>query len=403
VIPRIALCLTIVLGVSASVRAQPPEQPPAPLIGSPIDLPQVGVEPPEIPTTPIPAGLELPGPPALDVRDPRSGGGWFPSLGGSSGPGGFGSPGGFGGPGGSGGAGGFGGPGGFSPIHYGVVYAPQRPTNEPGVTLGYVREDLGLQIPIWADGTDRVSGHFSFRNYLFQTEAKLPDSGRDFPSSLTSISTGLSYQHRFENNWAAGVSGSIGSASDKPFNGIREMNFGVSTFLRVPAFGGRDAWLFSLSYQPTGQLSFPIPGVAYLWNPSPNFRMSIGLPFSIWWRPVETVTFNATYVPLTNVNARLTWTPVKQVSVFGGFESGGSSFALADRTDINERFRINEDRLLAGLRVTPVRWATLEVSGGYLFDRRFFQSTSGGSATGGTDRINVAAGPYLAAGLWLRW
>ncbi|QJX00829.1 hypothetical protein [Frigoriglobus tundricola] len=283
------------------------------------------------------------------------------------------------------------------------MYAPQRPTNEPGTHLGYVREDFGLQLPIWVGTTDRVSGNVSVRNYLFQTDTQLPDSGRSFPSSLTSIQTGLSYQHRFENNWTAGVNGSIGSASDKPFEGIREMNFGVSTFLVVPTFGGRDSWLFALSYQPTGQLSFPLPGVAYLWNPNPNFRMSIGLPFSIWWRPIETLVFNASYVPLTNVNARLTWTPIRTFSVFSGFEAGGASFLLADRTDYNERFRMNEDRLLAGLRVTPVRWATFEVSGGYLFDRRFFSSTSGGSASGQTDRINVAAGPYLAAGLWLRW
>jgi len=253
------------------------------------------------------------------------------------------------------------------------------------------------------DQSNLVAGHVSAQNYLFQTNAILPDSLQKFPSSLTSIQTGMSYMHRFENNWVGGVTGSIGSASDKPFDGLRDMNFGLSSFIRIPTMAGRDAWLVSLSYQPTGQLSIPIPGVAYLWNPSANFRMSIGLPFSIWWRPVETVIVTATYIPLTNINARVFWTPVKRFSLFGAFEAGGSSFKLADRLESNERFRMNEDRLLGGFRVTPVRWATFEMSGGYLFDRRFFQSTSGGSATGGTDRINVFGGPFLAANLLLRW
>jgi hypothetical protein len=291
----------------------------------------------------------------------------------------------------------------FAPVHYAVTWAPQQSTSETGTHLGYVREDVGLQVPIYVDPVDRLSSHFSFRNYMFQTNTILPDSHVPFPSDLTSIQGGLSYQHRFANNWVTGISGSVGSASDKPFHSINEMNFGVSGFLRIPAFAGRDSWLFSISYQPTGQLAFPLPGVAYLWNPNPNFRMSIGLPFSLWWRPIETVFVTANYVPLTNITARVTWVPVKQFAVFTGYESGGSSFQLADRTDTRDRFRINEDRFVSGVRYTPVRWATVEVSGGYMFDRRFFQSSGGGSATGGVDRINVSPGPFLAASLWLRW
>lgn len=379
-----------------------------PLVPSPSFVPpQAAIESTEPIPTPIPPTEIDPSAlptPAVDV--PPTGGRWFPTLYNVGAPGGlngFGGPGGFGGAGGFGGVNGLGVPGGFAPVHYSVVYAPERPTNEPGTTLSYVREQVGFQMPIWVDQRNLVSGHVSAQNYLFQTNAILPDSLQKFPSSLTSIQTGMSYMHRFDNNWVAGVTGSIGSASDKPFDGLRDMNFGLSSFVRIPTIGGRDSWLVSLSYQPTGQLSIPIPGVAYLWNPNPNFRMSIGLPFSIWWRPVETVVVTATYVPLTNVNARVFWTPVKRVSLFGAFEAGGSSFQLADRLESNERFRMNEDRLLGGFRVTPVRWMTFEMSGGYLFDRRFFQSTSGGSASGGTDRINVAGGPFLAANLLLRW
>jgi hypothetical protein len=283
-----------------------------------------------------------------------------------------------------------------------VVYAPAQGVTGQNTHLGYVKEELSAQCPIWGDASDRVSTHLLLRNTLFDTGAVLPSSGRPFPDSLSSVQVGASYQHRFENNWTAGLSLSGGSASDRPFNSIREMNFGVSSFLRIPVFDGRDAWMFSLSYQPTGQLAIPIPGVAYLWNPDPNFRMSLGLPFSMWWRPVNTVVINLTYVPLTNVVGHVTWTPAKWFSVYGGYESGGSAYYLADRAQRNERFTWNEDRLVAGIRLMPYRRVVVDLTTGYMFDRRFFQSAGGGTASQ-NDRINVGSGAFLAGSAGVRW
>ena len=86
-------------------------------------------------------------------------------------------------------------------------------------------------------------------------------------------------------------------------------------------------------YSPVGNLNFPIPGVAYLWNPSDAFHASIGLPFSVMWRPVDDLTFNFSYMPLVTVNARATYRLVGKVFVYGGFESLQEAYLLADRED----------------------------------------------------------------------
>ena len=103
-------------------------------------------------------------------------------------------------------------------------------------------------------------------------------------------------------------------------------------------------------YAPAGNLNFPIPGVAYLWNPSDSLRVSLGLPFSVMWRPIDDLTINLMYVPLTNVNARATYRMLPAVQVFGGFEWLQEAYFLADRTDRTDRFLGYEKRLLGGVR-----------------------------------------------------
>ena len=58
------------------------------------------------------------------------------------------------------------------------------------------------------------------------------------------------------------------------------MNVSMNGMLRIPQ-GEHNAWLFTLMYSPTSQLNFPIPGVAYSWNPSPQFHANIGLPLQM--------------------------------------------------------------------------------------------------------------------------
>jgi hypothetical protein len=74
----------------------------------------------------------------------------------------------------------------------------------------------------------------------------------------------------------------VGSASDHPFATIHEMDVGANAMLRVPE-GQNNAWLFSLNYSPTSELAFPVPGVAFSYNPSPEFHANIGLPLQVTW------------------------------------------------------------------------------------------------------------------------
>jgi hypothetical protein len=277
----------------------------------------------------------------------------------------------------------------------------ERVTGQP-TQLGYVQQDLSFAFPLWHNGTaDDLSASASVRNETFHTHAILPDTGQRFPNDLWNIRFGTTYRHLFDNGWIAGGTVSFGSASDKPFHSIDEMTAGISAFLRIPSCE-HNAWLFSLSYSPTSELPIPIPGVAYVWQPSENFRANLGLPFQLMWRPMDDLTLDLSYMLLTTVHARATYRLWRPVRVYIAYASENEAYLLADRFDTNERFFNVDQRLTAGVQVNLGPQAALDLSGGYVFDHYFFE---GKSITNGThfNRIDIGDAPYVAVQFQVRW
>ena len=125
-------------------------------------------------------------------------------------------------------------------------------------------------------------------NRLIDSDAVLPNTGQVVPSELsreTSISVFV-ITRQLNDGWITGGGVSIGSASDHPFATIREIKLGINGMLRIPQ-GEHNAWVFMVMYSPTSQLNFPIPMIAFNYNPSPQFHANIGLPLQVVWRPTN--------------------------------------------------------------------------------------------------------------------
>jgi hypothetical protein len=198
----------------------------------------------------------------------------------------------------------------------------------------------------------------------------------------------------------------VGSASDRPFNGLEEMNVAVFGFLRIPTQNDRDAWMFTVMYAPfgaqTGGVNFPIPGAAYQWNPSDELHVNLGIPFSVTWRPIEDLTLNLSYFPLINVNANATYKLSPKMNVYTGFQWYSESYHLADQTDSNQRFMGFEKRLISGVRWNFWSHASFDFNGGYAFDRNYGEGTSSFSSNL-TDRVDIGSGAFVGMNLFLRW
>jgi hypothetical protein len=285
-------------------------------------------------------------------------------------------------------------------VTYGATWLPAQPVHGQPTSLGTEQQNLSLLTPLWQDSTNELALTAHARFDLFQTHAVLPGSGIAFPKELYNIGLGGNYRHLFDNGWIWGGSVQVGSASDQPFHSIREMTLGLSTFLRLPS-GEHDAWLFSLSYSPTAQLPFPLPGVAYQWVPSQSFQANIGLPFMLNYRPLDDLWFNLTYVPLTNVHARATYRIWGPVRIYTAYNSGAQGWYLADRTDPRERFLYNDMRVTGGLQALLGGAWMLDLSSGYEFDRSYTQTRH--ASVNGSDQVDIGAGPFLSLNCWFRW
>jgi hypothetical protein len=303
--------------------------------------------------------------------------------------------------------------GGFSPIFdprvghapiradYRATWLPAEPVVGQPTNLGYVQQDLSLSFPLWQCSTDEWLASASLRSETFHTHAILPDTGQPFPEDLWNVRFGMTYRHLFENGWIAGGTVSVGSASDQPFHSINEMTAGINGFLRVPQ-GEHNAWLFTLSYSPVSELPYPIPGVAFLWQPSEYFRANIGLPFQVMWRPVEDLTLDVSYMLLTTFHARATYRLCRRVRIYGAYGVENEAYLLADRVDSNDRFFNVDQRLTAGVLFNLTPKAALDLSSGYIFDHHFFE---GQNITSGNNfnRIDVGNEPYVALQFRVRW
>lgn len=292
--------------------------------------------------------------------------------------------------------GGMGGPGLNTP-GYAATWYPGSSTSLAATELELIRQNLSGAIPVYKTEEDTLLLTGGVRNTSFYTTAQLPDTQRAFPDELWNINLGLMYLHKFGNGWSSGLNTTFGSASDKPFHSLHELNLSFLGFLQVPAQNERDAWLFSLMYSPVGNLAFPIPGLAYAWKPSEELQASLGLPFSLMWKPAENLTFNAFYVPLTNINARATLRLTPAASLYAGYEWLNEAYFLADRAARDDRFLALEQRLIGGLRWDVWAHGALDVNAGYAFDRYYGEGENQFSDL--RDRIDVGSGPFLGAGL----
>lgn len=292
--------------------------------------------------------------------------------------------------------------GGGGPPGYDLTWYPSRSlSGQPG-DLGLVRQGLNVGMPLWRGETgNMLMGSVSVRNTLFQTDALLPDSGRQFPDQLWSLNFNANYMHKFENGWTGMLMAGFGSASDKPFHSINEVTATMGGFVMIPAANGRDRWQVGAMYMYGGPINFPLPMVSYQWNPSDRLRVNVGLPLSVNWRPTDEWELNASYMPLYNINARLTYKPAAGVQVFGGYEFFNESYFLADRENTRDSFFGFEQRLVGGVRWEVGQALTVELNGGYAFGRYFGE----GDNQWGTlrDRVDVKPGPFVGLKVGLRF
>ena len=278
---------------------------------------------------------------------------------------------------------------------YRITWVPDQPVKDQPAELGWFQQDFSLSGPFYQSASDEWYASFRIRNYEYDTDAILPDTHEPFPDELWNIRFGTGYRHRFESGWIGALEVTVGSPSDKPFASIDEMDINATAFLRVPA-RGRDAWLFFVNYGSNREFwpNIPLPGLGYQWEPSDRLSAIITTGvLSLTYKPIEALTLSASYVAVRTVDVRLTYQLFRPVRLWIGFDWTNDRFLLAERADPDDRLFYYEKRVRAGAIIGLARWLFTDITGGYSFDRFYFEGESYSDRN--QNRIDVDSGPFV--------
>lgn len=283
---------------------------------------------------------------------------------------------------------------------YFLQYQPLAQVDGQNTELGFIRQQLRLGTPIYRDDINTVILSGGVQNHLFQGSAVFPDSGRAFPESLWNIRLSTMYMRKLEDGWMLGLMGGVTIASDEPFTQSRDVNANVMAFLRVPQ-SDNSAWLFSVFYAPMSELRFPVPGIAYQWQPNEQWSLNLGIPFSVTYRPTQDWTLEANWMPVRNFRTQSMYQLTEKVSLFARWQWINESWFLDDRSDWRERLFYYEMSVTGGVRYQLFDRVFAEMGAGYAFNRFYFNGRNFDDRN--YDRIDLGSGLVINAGLSLRF
>jgi hypothetical protein len=257
-------------------------------------------------------------------------------------------------------------------------------------------------VPFLQSSERDASAYLNLRAQDVGTAAALPETGELFPDELWDIRLGGQYRQRFQNGWIGGVALGFGSASDKPFASWDEIFLDVNLFARVPD-GGRNAWLFFLNYSKTREFlpHVPLPGVGYWYEPNDQARLVVGIPFAFLnLRPVKEVSLSFSYFIVRSVRARVTFNPLSFLQLYGNFEWRNESYYRAERQDDKDRLFYYEKQISIGIQASLNRHVSLDLSGGFAFDRFYFEGRDYQDRD--QNRVSIGNGPFVMLRLGAR-
>jgi hypothetical protein len=275
-----------------------------------------------------------------------------------------------------------------------------RPVRGQDSTFTSYRQDMALTVPLsMTNPAKMLFFTLGLRWVHTETQAILPDSQRAFPQDLGVVQPGFFYRQVFNNGWSMNLGASLASPSDKPFNSYREIAPSVIGTLRMDRDNG-DAWVASITYLPVELSPFPIPGIAYNYVDE-NIDVMIGVPFEVQWRFADNWSIEAGWLPVRRIRSQLTWQPDAELAFFAGFDWTNDNYLLSNRTNRDDFLFIYEKRVSGGIRFHPHQNITLDLVGGYGFDRTIFQGQKYDDRH--QDRIDILSGPFGLVRLGIRF
>lgn len=281
--------------------------------------------------------------------------------------------------------------------------SPDRGVAGQAADFGLVRHRLRGIAPLTQSPQHEWALFGRLEELDIDTRALLPTTGEAFPDALWDLGLGTAARRRLDNGWILGGALQVGSPSDRPFASLDEVTLSADAFLRVPwstAWAGIALLNYSTGREFAPEL--PLPGFALAYEPDRQLSVLAGIPFSsIRWAPTGGLELTAAYLLLRTVRAQVSLRLLEPLRVFAGFDWESQRFFRHDRQRDEDRLTAYEKRIGGGLRWDPTPRLFAEASGGYAFDRFWFEGEKYRDRD--VNRLELGDGPYLQLRLGVRF
>ncbi len=288
-------------------------------------------------------------------------------------------------------------------LSYDSTLYPERSVSGQAADMGIIQHRVRGFAPLSQSDRHEWSLFGGVKALDIDTQAILPTTRDAFPGALWDISVGTAARWKLDNGWIVGGDLQVGSSSDEPFASAEEMTLTADALLRIP-WSKEWAGIFLLNYSKAREFApdFPLPGFIMAYEPGRELSVLAGIPFSsIRWTPIENLELSASYLLMRTVRAQVSYRLFSPLRVFAGFDWESQQFFRHDRVNDDHRLSYYEKRVGAGLRWDPTPNLFAEASGGYAFDRFWFEGEKYNDRS--FNRLDIGDGPYVQLRVGVRF
>jgi len=257
------------------------------------------------------------------------------------------------------------------------------PANEsPGLTENRVT----VSVPVYKSLIDTISLAATTGDLHFSRPTVLDNTGTVVAANFYRDEIGGLYFHQLENERAWGFRGSIGSASDKPFEANRDISFSFGANYTFPA-ADKNRWVLLIFFSNNSPLGdyVPVPGFIYVYKTEKLIGL-FGFPIaSVQWMPSDPWSYSLSiFGPI--MSAEAAYGHVNKFQTFAGFTWTRQLYMPSDRNNDKDRLTVEEKKTMLGFRMPIVGSMLGEFQLGESFDRSLYIGSKtfdkdGGSAT----------------------
>lgn len=232
---------------------------------------------------------------------------------------------------------------------------------------GVLLTNFSASVPVFSGEKNRVT--LTSRYHLLNF---YPDQSR--VSDLRDIQVGAAYSYQIEEKRMASISASFGSASDQPFKDSNVNTVSATALYTFPS-SETESWLLLLNYSNNRPIlnNIPLPGFAYIYAPSKEFRGTFGVPFaSIYWQFIPQWSLTLFTVAPWVAKAQVAYSIAGPFQVFTGVDFSQMTYLQYGRVNKKERLYYDEKKAFIGAKSPLNQIFFVEIEAGYAFGRQLF-------------------------------